>query len=208
MGGLMGGPMRWLALCAVLLPQPLCAQELTDLPVGQVRSPVLIIDTERVFTESQFGLRIAADVQRDSEALVAENRRIEAALTEEERSLTLRRPTMPVADFRAEADAFDERVQGIRQAQDAKQRALQDGIVTGRDQFLQAVTPILGRLMQESGAVVILDRRSVFLGVGTVDITDLAIARINAEIGDGTALPAPAPEPAPDLAPLPQDGQN
>ena len=193
-----------LALWGLLIPQALCAQEQTDLPVGQVRSPVLIIDTERVFAESQFGLRIAADVQRDSEALVAENRRIEAALTEEERSLTLRRPTMPAADFRAEADAFDERVQGIRQAQDAKQRALQEGIVTGRDQFLQAATPILGQLMQESGAVVILDRRSVFLGVGSVDITDQAIARINAEIADGTALPAPAPNPAP----VPQDGQN
>jgi Skp family chaperone for outer membrane proteins len=194
--------MRWLAvaLCGLLLSQPLCAQEATDLPVGQVRSPVLIIDTERVFTESKFGQRVAADVQRDSEALVAENRRIEAALTEEERSLTLRRPTMAVTDFRAEADAFDARVQGIRQAQDAKQRALQDGIVTGRDQFLQAATPILVQLMQDSGAAVILDRRSVFLGVGAIDITDQAIARINAEIGDGSALPAPVPPP--------EDGQN
>ena len=193
----MGGLLRWMAVAVwgLLLPQTLYAQEQADLPVGQVRSPVLIIDTERVFTESQFGLRVAADIQRNSEALVAENRRIEAALTEEERSLTLRRPTMPVADFRAEADAFDERVQGIRQAQDAKQRALQDAVVTGRDQFLQAATPILGQLMQESGAAVILDRRSVFLGIGTIDITDQAIARINAEIGDGTTLPGPAPQP-------------
>jgi Skp family chaperone for outer membrane proteins len=192
---------RWAALLALLLvPQAAPAQDQAELPVGQLRSPVLIIDTERVFSESQFGLRVAADVQRDSEALVAENRRIEAALTEEERGLTLRRPSMAVADFRAEADAFDERVQGIRQAQDAKQRALQDGIVTGRDQFLQAATPILGQIMQDSGAAVILDRRSVFLGIGTIDITDQAIARINAEIGDGSDLPVPAP--------APDEGQN
>lgn len=195
--------MRWVVgavLGLLLLPQALWAQDATQLPVGQIRSPVLIIDTERVFAESLFGLRVAADVQRDSEALVAENRRIEAALTEEERGLTLRRPSMAVPDFRAEADAFDARVQGIRQAQDAKQSALQDGIVTGRDQFLKAATPVLGRLMQDSGASVILDRRSVFLGIGTIDITDQAIVRINAEIGDGTSLSAPALPPP--------DGQN
>lgn len=198
--------MRWLAaVLAMLVAFPTLAQDQTDLPLGQLRSPVLIIDTERVFAESLFGLRIAAQVQADSEALVTENRRIEAALTEEERSLTVRRPTMTVEAFRTEADAFDERVQGIRRAQDAKQRALQDGIVTGRDQFLQAATPILGQIMQESAAAVILDRRSVFLGIGTIDITDQAIDRIDAAIGDGSALPIPAPipEPAPEPDPVP-----
>ena len=201
--------MRWLAaVLAMLVAFPTLAQDQTDLPLGQLRSPVLIIDTERVFAESLFGLRIAAQVQADSEALVTENRRIEAALTEEERSLTVRRPTMTVEAFRTEADAFDERVQGIRRAQDAKQRALQDGIVTGRDQFLQAATPILGQIMQESAAAVILDRRSVFLGIGTIDITDQAIDRIDAAIGDGSALPIPAPIPEPDPVPVAPNDQN
>ena len=201
--------MRWLAAVLVMLVAfPTLAQDQTDLPLGQLRSPVLIIDTERVFAESLFGLRIAAQVQADSEALVTENRRIEAALTEEERSLTVRRPTMTVEAFRTEADAFDERVQGIRRAQDAKQRALQDGIVTGRDQFLQAATPILGQIMQESAAAVILDRRSVFLGIGTIDITDQAIDRIDAAIGDGSALPIPAPIPEPDPVPVAPNDQN
>lgn len=201
--------MRWLAaVLAMLVAFPTLAQDQTDLPLGQLRSPVLIIDTERVFAESLFGLRIAAQVQADSEALVTENRRIEAALTEEERSLTVRRPTMTVEAFRTEADAFDERVQGIRRAQDAKQRALQDGIVTGRDQFLQAATPILGQIMQESAAAVILDRRSVFLGIGTIDITDQAIDRINAAIGDGSALPIPEPIPEPAPVPVAPNDQN
>ena len=211
MARVLAGLLRALALGVLLTPQVLLAQ---DLPIGQVVSPVLVIDTDRVFTDSLFGQRIAATVLADSEALVAENRRIEAALTEEERSLTLRRPTMPVADFRAEADAFDERVQGIRSAQDAKQRSLQDGITTGREQFLQAVRPVLGQLMQEAGAAVILDRRTVFLAIGSIDITDLAIARIDAALGDGADLapdptldptPEPAPEPSPEPAP---DGQN
>lgn len=200
--------LRALVLGLMLGPLPVVAQDQTDLSIGQVISPVLVIDTDRVFTESRFGQRVAADVQRDSDALVAENRRIEAALTEEERSLTLRRPTMVVADFRVEADAFDTRVQGIRRAQDAKQRALQDAIGAGRDQFLQVIRPVLGQLMQETGAAVILDRRTVFLAVGSIDITDLAITRIDAAIGDGADLPPLTPDPAPAPVPLPPDGQN
>ena len=192
--------LRALVLGLLLAPHSLVAQQQPDLPIGQVISPVLLIDTDRVFSDSLFGQRVAAGVQRDSEALVAENRRIEAALTEEERSLTLRRPAMAAEDFRAEADAFDERVQGIRSAQDTKQRVLQDGIVAGREQFLQVVRPVLGQLMQEAGAAVILDRRTVFLAVGSIDVTDLAIARIDAAVGDG-AQPATDPAPAPDAQP-------
>ncbi len=201
--------LRALVLGLLVVPQVVIAQDMADLPIGQVSSPVLVIDTERVFADSLFGQRVAADVQRDSAALVDENRRIEAALTEEERCLTLRRPTMVAADFRAEADAFDERVQGIRRAQDAKERALQEVVVAGRDQFLLVIRPILGQLMQEANAAVILDRRTVFLAVGSIDITDQAIARIDAVIADGTALPNPTPDTVPQPVPEPApDGQN
>jgi len=181
--------LRMLVVWLAALASPLVAQD--DLVMGQIRSPILTIDPDRLFAESHFGQRINAQVLAQTEALGVENRRIEAALTEEERSLTLRRPTMPVETFRAEAGAFDVKVQGIRQAQDAKERDLQQGLVRGRDAFLVAATPVLGQMMADSGAAVILDRRSVFLRVALVDITEEAIAAIDAAIGDGSAL---APE--------------
>jgi len=159
----------------------------------QVRSPVLTIDTDRLFGESRFGQRILSDLGQATEALATENRRIEAELKEEERSLTERRPDMDVETFRDEADAFDARVQRIRQEQDAKERALQDRLADGQESFLARATPILGRLMLDRGAVVILDRRTVFLGVGIVDVTDDAIDAIDAEIGEGADIEVPAP---------------
>lgn len=156
---------------------------------GQVRSPVLTIDTERLFAESLFGQRVLAELSAATDALAAENRRIEAELTEEEQSLTQRRPTMDVASFREEADAFDARVQRIRIEQDTKERDLQRRLGEGQEAFLTTATPILGQLMLERGAAVILDRRTVLLAVGFVDVTDAAIAAINAEIGDGAGQP-------------------
>jgi Skp family chaperone for outer membrane proteins len=195
-----------LALAVMAGPGPGFAQEQPggDLALGQVRSPVLTIDPERLYAESLFGQRIAAQVQADAAALDIENQRIEQALIEEERSLTLRRPTMEIDVFRAEAEDFDTRVQEIRRAQDAKERSLQQAMGQGQATFLEVATPILAEIMLGAGAAVILDRRSVFLGVGAVDITDQAIAAVNARIGDGAALMEPVkdegengPDPAP-----------
>lgn len=193
--------LRLLVLVACAFAVPVVAQQ-DDLVMGQIRSPVLTIDPDRLFTESLFGQRVNAEILAQTEALGIENRRIEAALTEEERSLTLRRPTMTVEAFRAEASAFDAKVQAIRRAQDTKERDLQQGLAVGRDAFIVAASPVLGQMMAESGAAVILDQRSVFLGVAVVDITDEAITAINAAIGDGLAQdPVPAPEPVPAPAP-------
>lgn len=183
-------PLRMAAcLLAAAMAGPLVAQETAQLPLGQVQSVVLTVDTDRLFAESAFGRRLAEDLRAQTEALAAENRRIEADLTAEEQGLTARRPSMTVEAFRAAADEFDSRVQAIRAAQDAKERALQEAVTAGREEFLNAAAPVLGDLMRASGAAVILDRRAVFLAIGAVDITDEAIAAIDAAIGPG----APAP---------------
>ena len=192
---------------------------------GEVQSPILTIDVDRLLAGTQFGRRIAEDLRDRTEALAAENERLRVELTEEERSLTERRPSMEMDEFRAEADAFDRRVQGIRADQDAKQRALEGAVEEGRQDFLNAVTPVLGRLMIDTGAAVILERRDVFLSASLVDITDRAIAAIDAQLGDGRAPPrapvadrdggdapvrgdevAPAPPPAEDMPAVPSDG--
>jgi prephenate dehydrogenase len=59
---------------------------------------------------------------------------------------------------------------------------------------------VLGRLMIESGAAVILERRDVLLIASPVDITDEAIAAIDAELGDGSTVSGPATTEAPPLA--------
>jgi Skp family chaperone for outer membrane proteins len=186
--------MRAFAVALALLAGSATAQETApggNLSMGQVRSPVLTIVPERLYAESLFGQRVADQIRADAEALDRENQRIETALTEEERSLTLRRPSMPIEEFRAAAEDFDTRVQAIREAQDAKERSLQQAVQQGQEAFLEVATPILAEIMLDAGAAVILDRRSVFLAVGAVDITDQAIAAVNARIGDGAGLDLP-----------------
>lgn len=182
MRGLLRIGILGMAAVSVAMPamaQPLNPQTAPQQVEPQLRSPILTLDTERLYAESLFGQDVRIEYDRQGEALAAQNRQIEADLTAEEQSLTEARAAMEPTDFRAAADAFDAKVQQIRIEQDAKQEDLQDILTRGREQFLVLVTQDLIGLMAETGAAVILDRRSVFLSAGVVDVTDEAIERVN-----------------------------
>ncbi|GGH19049.1 periplasmic chaperone for outer membrane proteins Skp [Cribrihabitans marinus] len=180
------GRARTLAFCilaAVWTAGPAPAQQ-TGVPQGEI----LTISADRLFSESLFGRRIADEVEAESAVLAAENERIIAALSREEAELTERRGTMQPEAFRALADAFDRKVQEHRSTQKAKLEALSERTEEAQSRFFVIAQPVLEALMKEAGAGVILERSSVFLSANATDITDLAIARIDATIGDGAAL--------------------
>ena len=153
---------------------------------NRLPAPVLIIDNERLYADSQYGQQLRAGFEAEAEALRAENDQIVAALTEEEQELTERRPTMSVEDFRAAAEEFDTRVQEIRRARDAKEAQLQQARANGRATFFDDVRPLIGQMMIDRGALAVLDSRSVFVAVRVADITDEAIALIDANLLEPT----------------------
>lgn len=171
-----------------------------------LRSPVLVIDSERLFSGSGFGQQLADELEVRAAEIAAENRRIEAALAEEERQLTERRAELAPQAFRDLADAFDEKVSRLRRERDQAAQGLGQDSEAIRRQFLSAVEPVLDRLMQDAGAAVILERRSVFVTREAVDITDEAIARIDATLLSGAAEGAAPTEEAP-AAPATQEGE-
>ncbi len=185
--------MRRLAVAAALTalagPWPAAAQEggfslgrATQGPAG-----ILVIDRERVLVRSRQGQARLAAIREAEAGLAAENREIEARLTAEEADLARRRPDLDPDAFRAEADDFDRRVTALRRTQDAKTRALLDRRDALADGFWEEVLPVLGAIMAERGAGVILDRGSVFLTAAEVDVTSELIARLDAAAPAGAA---------------------
>lgn len=156
-----------------------------------VRSPVLTIDSERLYSDSLFGKRVQNEIEAAVAVLEAENREIEAQLIEEEQQLTEKRPTMAPEDFRVLADEFDAKVQRIRVERAGKLHELAQRREQAQRLFLQSVTSVLEKIMTEAGAAVIVESRSVFLSARIIDVTTDAVARIDAEIGDGSDLEQP-----------------
>ncbi len=178
------GPLR--ALCVFLALSFASAVSAQQLGVPQ--SGVLTISSDRLFSESAYGQRIFREIETESEDLGAENERIVAELSAEEKDLTEKRAELTPEEFRPLAEAFDDKVQTHRESQRAKLDALARRSEEARSTFARLAEPVLIDLLRETGASMIIERSSVFLSADASDITDAAIARINAAIGDGEAI--------------------
>ena len=148
--------------CVGLLAAPIVANA-QDLR----QSPVLTLNQDRLYVSSEFGRRVQSELEQASQDLATENRRIETALVEEERRLTEERPGMEPAAFREVAEEFDIRVTAIRRAQDNKRAAIQRRADQERARFFDLAFPVLLRLVEESGAVAILNNSAVMYNTRT-----------------------------------------
>ena len=170
-----------IALAAFLLavmPMAAPAQQQQTTTI-ELQSPILVIDQDRLFAETRLGAQAQADLEARAEELTNENQRIEAELIARERELTELRPDTPAEEFRVLADEFDARVERIRAEQDEKARELNRARDDARQSFFQNVAGIISEIVREKGAVLVIDRRDVFLSADRIDITDEAIVRVN-----------------------------
>ena len=223
---------------ALLIAGPVAAQEAPPLPVTEApvdegaapdgppaatpdREPIVVpglvqgqpgavvtVDQDRLFSGSAWGRRIQAEFEQAGTELAAENDRLAKQLSDEEAALTEARATLDPAEFRSRAEAFDARATEIRRE---RAQAVQDLNASGdaeQNAFFQAIVPLIGRVMLERGAVVVLDRRSVLMSADGIDITGDLITQIDAELGDGSDLPAPQPAPEPEAPAAPEGAGN
>lgn len=155
---------------------PAASQAVTNFDVP---SAILVIDQDRLFTETQLGSRAREELEARAELLNNENKSIEAELVAREKELTELRSTMGAQQFRELADEFDERVERIRFEQDEKARELNRAGELARQNFFQQVAGVVSQIVEEKGAVVVFERRNLIYVDGRIDITDEAIERVN-----------------------------
>ncbi len=201
----------FLTLAAAALPfaAPVWAQQLPDGQAAAVsvpfQSPVLTINQQRLFEDSAFGKASLTRLEAASRELQAEIRKIESDLEIEERMLTERRAELQPSEFQPLSRAFDDKVEKIREAWSVKDRELKRQRDADQQTFFESAVPLLAELMREMGAVVLIDQSSVILSLDRVDVTQVAIDRLDAvfnapkapEVGADPAATAPDAETAP-----------
>lgn len=182
----MGRVAALLALLAALaLPVPAALAQQANPP------QLLTLDQDRLYSDSLYGKALEAKSLAATQALAAENRKIEADLAAEEAALTEQRKQVSPEAFQSLADAFDVKVEKIRAEQEAKATALKTDRDAGRQQFFDAAVPVLAELMRQQGAYAILNHDAVILSFDSIDMTSGAIAELDARLGDGSQPPQP-----------------
>lgn len=181
-------------LLGLLVPAAALPQ-VTDFPVGGiVDAPAfLVVDQERVLRESLFGQDLRRTDTEEADLLRAEAEALDRAFEAEELELTEKRPTLPPDEFRALADAFDEKVVRTRQEQQNKANALAQRSEQRQRALFQRLAPVLLAILTETGASAVVDQRTLLIAKGDLNITDEVIKRLDdvyrQENPDGPADP-------------------
>jgi len=170
---------RILVLAALVLAAPAGAQQL-GYPVPQARAqPFLVLEQDRLLTNSLYGQDIIARNEAEAQTLREESQQLDRAFEEEERRLTERRAELPPAEFRELADAFDQKVVRARREQEAKAAALARRVEARQRDFFRRVGPVLLEILEETGAVAVFDQRDVLISKQDLNITEEVIKRLD-----------------------------
>ena len=169
----------FLAAAFLALAGGAAAQDQFPIGTSVPQAQILTIDSSRLLPGTLLGQSILSALAQEREAFAAESERIAAEFREEELALTEQRDTLPREEFAKLAEEFDLRVQAARLERDEGEAALAAQAESQEVLFLREVRPILGQIMDEAGAVVLLESETVLLRNGAIDVTTLAITRIN-----------------------------
>lgn len=157
-------------------------------------APILTVDQDVLFASSDWGKRTKRVLEENGTRIEAENERLATQLSDEETALTQQRGTLDPAEFRKQAEAFDTRATAVRRERAKVVEDLNAWADSDRSAFYRAALPLMGEMMRERGAVAVLDRRTVFVSLDAIDLTQDLVARVNAELGDGAgAVPLTQP---------------
>lgn len=160
-------------------------------------APILTLDQDVLYLTSAWGLRAQARLEAEGALIAEENDRLTQLLSSEEADLTAQRATLPADRFRQLAEAFDLRATRIRRERAEAVQNLNAWAEADRAAFFRAALPVMGQLMQERGAVAVLDRRTIFVSLDAIDVTETLVVTLDERIGDGEgAVPLPDPPPA------------
>lgn len=192
---------RLAGACLLSLALPVLAPA-QEQPQQVLRSPILVIDFDELFRLSERGQRVLQQFEAERRALAEEIAAIDAEMAAEEQSLTERRATLSPEEFRDLADAFDDKVQRLRAEQDDKAAALNRRQTEEQLRFRQAAAPVLGQLMLDTGALIVVEKRSLVVFNDAIDVTQITAERMDTaapenDSGSPDAPPETAEDPAP-----------
>ena len=200
---------------ALTAPAPLAAAPAPGagltVPGGGAIPRLIVIDRNFILQRSSAGQEMLAQAQALSKQAETEFKAQEAALTTEagqlQQQLAILAPDVrdqKEKDFTTKQQAFQARVT-------QRQAEIQAGFNKTARQLEVALEPILKAIMTERGANMVLDRTSVILSSVDIDVTPVAVQRLDKALPhvkvELTAVPAgavaaaPRPTTAPVLAP-------
>jgi outer membrane protein len=152
-----------------------------------------VIDRAAILRGSVVGQNIMKQVQSLTAAAEKMLKGQDAALRQEGATLQQQIAILSPSVKAAKIKAFQAKQAALQQNVQTQQGLIQGGVLKARQQVEQALGPILQAIMTERGANLLLDRNAVVLGTVDVDVTAVAIARLNQKLPGVKVVLTPLP---------------
>ena len=177
------GHIFFAATAAFLLSLPctaLAAQNQVSVPTPMPR--ILVIDRAAIMRNSMVGLDVAQQAQPYMKQAEDDLKGQDMALRKEGEGLQQQLAIL-AADVKArKIKDFQTKEQTLQDEAEKKQNLIRGGVLKAQEQIQQALGPILQGIMAERGGNLLLDRNAVVLGTIDVDVTNVAIERLNRKL--------------------------
>ncbi|WP_417229437.1 OmpH family outer membrane protein [Brevundimonas sp.] len=150
---------------------------------GPVIPGVCVYFNQRLLAQSTAGQAVQARMEQLSQEVQGELTPYATSIQSEIQTLQTSGASLSEAERNSRSQALQQRIQEAQQLEQTRENELRYTLNEQRRLISVAVEPILVAIYQERGCGILLSRESVFMMNPAMDVTDLAIQRLN------TALP-------------------
>lgn len=158
-------------------------------PIAAIAEQVLVVNMAELQATSSAGKDATKKLQAIQETMARELDPQAKALAQEEQSLrqqvqakTSQAELAADTGLQARTESFARRKEQFLTKQRQKAADFQYTTLLTQQKINEALKPILERHMRNRGATILLDKRQVYLDMGTVDITAEALQELNARL--------------------------
>jgi len=166
----------------------------TPPPGGVPMARILLVDRAEVLSRSNVGMNIMMQVKGLITSAQNGLKARDIALQKEGAALQQQIAILAPAVKNAKVKAFETKRAALQMDLQKQQNMIQGGLLAARTQALNALKPILQKILVERGGNLLIDRNAALEWLPAFDVTALAIQRLNQALSSVKVVPTPMPE--------------
>jgi len=151
---------------------------------------IIVVDLQRILREATAVQALQAQVGAAREAFQSEIRQREEALRRLDQELARERATLAPEVYAQRRQELADQLAALQSDIQERRRQLDQAMNEGMRQVQIELLPVLQQITEEHGADMMIAKNSIVLTRPELEVTDDALARLNARLPTVTVLPS------------------
>lgn len=146
---------------------------------SQALGRVVIVDVQRVLSESAAGKNIQSQFDKEQARIEEEAAKKDAALKSKRDELVKKQPDMEKDEFVRQGNQFQQEIATARNALSAHSRNLKAATAEAVKKLRLQMVQVVSDLANEEGYALVMSKQNIILAEKSMDVTGDVVARLN-----------------------------